>query len=89
MSAELSNAMTAYYDFLVAYENLLRDGGSFNTVPVTCTNAKMNVGAWPLQTGKVAVQGKKIGAVQVLHFINLPMLHISAGAIRMVIKQPL
>ena len=31
---------------------------------------KMNVGAWPLQTGKVAVQGKKIGAVQVLHFIN-------------------
>lgn len=70
MSAELSNAMTAYYDFLVAYENLLRDGGSFNTTPVTCTNAKMNIGAWPLQTGKVAVQGKKIGAAQVLHFIN-------------------
>jgi dextranase len=62
--------MVHYYDFIVAYENLLRDGGSFNTLSVNCTNGKMNVGAWPPQNGKVAVQGKTIGSRQILHFIN-------------------
>ncbi len=70
LTPELNKAIISYYDFLVAYENILRDGGTFNTVPVTCTNAKMNLGAWPPQTGKVAVQCKTIGTKQVLHFIN-------------------
>lgn len=67
---ELDKTIISYYDFLVANENLLRGGGVFNTVPMTCSNAKMNIGAWPPQAGKVAVQGKKVGNRQVLHFIN-------------------
>ncbi|GAC1530689.1 MAG: hypothetical protein NVS3B15_09670 [Sediminibacterium sp.] len=71
MNDELKQSIIHYYDFLTAYENLLRDGGTFNSVNVNCTNGKMNTGAWPPQNGKVAVQGKSIGAKQVVHFINL------------------
>jgi dextranase len=70
MDDELKKCVTAYYDFLTGYENLLRDGGTFNTVPANCINGKMSVGAWPPQSGKVAVQGKRVGSRQVLHFIN-------------------
>ncbi|MEP6617303.1 MAG: glycoside hydrolase family 66 protein, partial [Ginsengibacter sp.] len=70
MKDDLKSAMINYYDFLVAYENLLRDGGTFNTVSVNCTNGKMNTGAWPPQTGKIAVQGKIVGNKQIFHLIN-------------------
>lgn len=70
MSDELSNSITAYYDFLTAYENLLRDGGSFNSPAVNCVNGAMTIGTWPPQSGKVAVQGKQVGGRQILHLIN-------------------
>lgn len=70
MKDDLKNAIINYYDFLVAYENLLRDGGTFNTVSLNCTNGKMDLGAWPPQLGKVAVQGKVVGNRQIFHLIN-------------------
>ena len=70
MNDELKKSMIAYYDFLTGYENLLRDGGAFNTPVVTCTNGKMSTGAWPPQSGKVSVQGKVVEIRQVLHLIN-------------------
>ncbi len=70
MSDELKKNITSYYDFLTAYQNLLRDGGSFNFPAVNCTNEKIIIGAWPPQRGKVSVQGKKLGSKQVLHLIN-------------------
>lgn len=70
MKDDLKSAMISYYDFLVAYENLLRDGGTFNSASVNCTNGKMSIGAWPPQSGKVAVQGKVIGNRQIFHLIN-------------------
>lgn len=70
MNDALKKAIVVYYDFLTAYQNLLRDGGTFNSPSVSCTNGKMNLSAWPPQNGKVAFQGKLIGSKQVLHFIN-------------------
>lgn len=70
MNDDLKKAMIAYYDFLTAYENLLRDGGTYYSPAVSCTNGKMNLGAWPPQTGKVALQGKIVMGRQVLHLIN-------------------
>lgn len=70
MTADLEKAMIVYYDFLTGYENLLRDGGTFNTVLLNCTNDKMKLAAWPPQSGHVSVQGKKVGTKQILHFIN-------------------
>jgi dextranase len=70
MTDELRKSLLRYYDFLVAYENLLRDGGDFNQPALVCNNAKADFGAWPASTGKVAVQGKRQGKRQVLHLFN-------------------
>jgi dextranase len=70
MKEELKRAMVAYYDFSVAYENLLRDGGTFNTVTVGSNDAKINPAAWPAIQGNVSILAKKVGEKQVVHLIN-------------------
>ena len=70
MKDDLKSALINYYDFLVAYENLLRDGGTFNNVSLNCINGKMNIAAWPPQTGKVSIQGKTVGNRQIFQLIN-------------------
>lgn len=70
MKDDLKSAMINYYDFLVAYENLLRDGGSFNAPALSCTNGKMSIGTWPPQAAQVSVQGKVVGNKQIFHLIN-------------------
>lgn len=70
MTDELKKSLIRYYDFLVAYENLLRDGGSFNQPAVTCTNGKLTTAPWPASPGVVAVQGKKWNKRQVIHLFN-------------------
>ncbi len=70
MSVDLQKAMIAYYDFLVAYENLLRDGGTFNSPSVTSIDRQMNINNWPPRSGNVAVLGKEVGGRQVIHLIN-------------------
>jgi len=70
MSIDLQKAMVSYYDFLVAYENILRDGGSFNYPTVTSTDRQMNTNSWPPKSGNVAVVGKEVGNRQVIHLIN-------------------
>jgi dextranase len=67
---ELKAALTNYYDFLVGYQNLLRDGGTFNSPVVSTTNNKMTLNTWPPQAGQVSVVGKEFVNRQVLHFIN-------------------
>jgi len=66
----LKAAMISYYDFLTAYQNLLRDGGLFNTPAITPADDKTRLNNWAPQIGQVSVIGKKIGNKQVLHFIN-------------------
>lgn len=70
MKPELKTSITSYYDFLVAYENLLRDGGSFNTLSINCSNNKVVLNTWPPQKGQVSVVGKDFTNRQVLHFLN-------------------
>jgi len=70
MSVELQRAMVSYYDFLVAYENILRDGGSFNASAVTSTDRQMSINSWPPQSGNVAVVGRLAGNRQIIHLIN-------------------
>ena len=67
---DLKSSLINYYDFLVAYQNLLRDGGNFNLPAVSCTNNVMSVNNWPPEMGKVAVVGKVFNDKQVLHLIN-------------------
>jgi dextranase len=70
MKDDLKKAIINYYDFIVAYENLLRDGGTFNDLSLSCTNGKMSIAAWPPQSGKVSVQGKTINNTEIFHLIN-------------------
>lgn len=70
MKPELKTTITTYYDFLVACENLLRDGGRFNTPSINCSNSKMVLNTWPPQAGQVSVVAKDFTNKQVLHFLN-------------------
>ena len=69
MKKDLREALVSYYDFLVAYENLLRDGGAFNEPGVT-TLGQVTLNAWPPQQGKVSVVGKQVDGRQVIHLLN-------------------
>lgn len=70
MREDLKAAMISYYDFLTAYENLLRDGGKFNPPTVISNSRSLTLNNWPPKEGQVSVIGKDLGDKQVLHFIN-------------------
>jgi len=70
MKDDLKSALVNYYDFLVAYQNLLRNGGTFNNVTLTSSDNNMLIGAWPPSHGMVAAIGKKVENTQVIHLIN-------------------
>lgn len=66
----LRDALVHYYDFLVAYENLLRDGGTQNSPIISSPDGLISVNQWPPQSGKVAVAGRDLGNRQVIHLLN-------------------
>jgi len=70
MKPDLNTAILHYYDFLVAYENLLRDGGTFNSLSITSTDDKMQISNWPADNGEVAAVSKLIDNRQIIHLIN-------------------
>lgn len=70
MPNALKTAIIHYYDFLTAYQNLLRDGGDFNVPSLKCTNGKMTLNNWPPQQGAVSIVGKDLGSAQIIHLLN-------------------
>lgn len=70
MKPDLIQQLPYYYDFLVAYENLLRDGGDFNTVTIASADNQVKVNNWPPQAYQVSAIGKTTGDRQVIHLIN-------------------
>ncbi len=70
MPDQLKQALISYYDFSVAYQNLLRGGGTFNSPVVSITDNTYGINNWPPQQGKITVVGKQIGGRQVLHLLN-------------------
>jgi len=70
MKTDLQLALVDYYDFLVAYQNLLRDGGTFSDVDIKAPDGEMNIAKWPASNGLVASFGKIFDDKQVIHLIN-------------------
>jgi len=70
MHADLKNDIVSYYDFLTAYQNLLRDGGNFNNPSFTSADGKIKFNNWPPAIGSVSVIGKDMGQKQIIHLIN-------------------
>ncbi|MCA0447932.1 MAG: glycoside hydrolase family 66 protein [Bacteroidetes bacterium] len=70
MTDELKKSLISYYDFMVGYQNLLRDGGSFNSPPVVSPQSAVGYTNWPPVAGRIAVIGKLVENRQVIHLIN-------------------
>ena len=70
MDGELNKTLPKYYDFLVGYQNLLRDGGTFNNPILISGDGKVNLNSWPPVASSVSVVGKKLGNKQIVHLIN-------------------
>lgn len=67
---DLKSNLIKYYDFSVAYQNLLRAGGTFNNPLLTITNSSYSVNNWPPQQGKITVAGKLVDGKQIIHLFN-------------------
>lgn len=70
MSDALKTAMIRYYDFMTAYQNLLRDGGEEQTVLLSTTTSGLNINSWPPKTGAITTYSKTVGTKQVIHLLN-------------------
>ena len=70
MSGELKSRLLKYYDFMVAYENILREGGTFNSPVVNSGDGQLNLKNWPPAASTVSVIGKSLANKQILHLIN-------------------
>ncbi len=70
MSDELTASLTKYYDFMTAYENLLRDGGSVVDPQISCTNNIVSFNTWPPATGHVTAYGRQFSDKKVISLLN-------------------
>ena len=68
MSSDLSETLVHYYDFLVGYENLLRDGGERYSPNVSSDQVKLS--GWGPVKGSVNVAAFRVGDRIVLHLLN-------------------
>lgn len=74
MSEALRTMIVRYYDFMTAYENLLRQEGTAAEMKVdmSCTSSSKNVkmAYWPPQASRVVTFGKQTGGRKVVHLLN-------------------
>lgn len=72
MDETLKTSIVRYYDFLTAYQNLLRGTGTDTETSVSISDASGNVSinAWPPQQSAVASYAKKVGDKTVVHLLN-------------------
>lgn len=70
MRADLEKALVCYYDFMVAYQELLRGGLIPFTPDVSTNNRSVEICTWPPQPNKIVCFGKEDAMRSVIHFIN-------------------
>ena len=68
MDDELKSSLKEYYDFVVAYENILRDGG--NTVLPEVSSPQVGINNWPPVFGNISVVGKQFDNRESFQLIN-------------------
>lgn len=70
MHGYLTRAMISYYDFAVAYENLLRDGGEWYGVSVEAENDSISFCQWAPEINKIATVGKRQTDKDIIHLLS-------------------
>ena len=67
--SQIEDWMTRYYDFLTAYENLLRDSWTEKTnVKATCSDVTINT--WEPVANQVTMLAREVDGRQVIHLLN-------------------
>ena len=67
--SQIEDWMTRYYDFLTAYENLLRDPWTEKTsVKATCSTVTVNT--WEPVANQVTMLAREVNGRQVIHLLN-------------------
>ncbi|MBO4549291.1 MAG: hypothetical protein J5733_01050, partial [Bacteroidaceae bacterium] len=67
--SQIEDWMTRYYDFLTAYENLLRDPWTEKTnVKATCSTVSINT--WEPVANQVTMLAREVDGRQVIHLLN-------------------
>ena len=67
--SQIEDWMTRYYDFLTAYENLLRDEWTEKTsVKATCSDVTINT--WEPIANQVTLLAREVNGRQVIHLLN-------------------
>lgn len=73
MSQALKTRIVRYYDFMTAYQNLLRGESSKAETPVSVisdASRKVPICNWPPKQGNVVTYAKKIDGRTIIHFLN-------------------
>lgn len=68
MSGDLKTAIEHYYDFQVAYENLLRGGG--REVSMKVSSSQMPINQWPPVARSASSYAVECGGKTVIHLLN-------------------
>ena len=66
---QIEDWMTRYYDFLTAYENLLRNSWTEKT-DVTATCSDVSINTWEPQANQVTMLAREVNGRQVIHLLN-------------------
>ena len=67
--SQIEDWMTRYYDFLTAYENLLRDSWTEKTgVTATCSDVTINT--WEPKANQVTMLVREVNGRQIIHLLN-------------------
>lgn len=78
MNDALKTAMIRYYDFMTAYQNLLRDTDTSAEFTASVSSASSSINAWPPQLGNVTTYARKVGdkeVISLLNFVNADQLY--------------
>ena len=77
MTGELKRAMIRYYDFAVAYENILRPetpAGGINSdwygIDVTSSDGKLTFNQWGPKVNQIATVGRHVGNRDIIHLLS-------------------
>lgn len=74
MDEALQTAIVRYYDFLTAYQNLLRDADTSAETTVSlsasASTGSISINAWPPRQGALTTYAKQVDGKTVIHLLN-------------------
>jgi dextranase len=70
MDGQLDKAIVHYYDFLTAYENLLRDRGTDLSIPVVANSSEVTINSWPPRLQTVTTVCREVNGKKIISLLN-------------------